>query len=111
MLTAKDTQCLHRLVKQITAKKLTQTEISRATGVHQSQVSRILAGQFTRASRNVQRLCEYAKYLPEAEPDRPTDEIVGAVRVFLGGVVTEERALADLLRSLRAWRQRWMGNP
>lgn len=107
MLTAEDTQLLHRLAERIAERKLTQTELSRATGIHQSQISRILAGQLSRASRNVQKLCEYAKTLSEPAPDRSTEELAGALREFLGSAAAEEAPIADLLTSLRAWRQRW----
>lgn len=107
MLTAEDTQLLHHVAELVAERKLTQTELSRVTGIHQSQISRILAGQLSRASRNVQKLCEYAKYLPEPAPDRSADELAGALSEFLGSATTEEAAIADLLTSLRAWRQRW----
>lgn len=107
MLTAEDTQLLHRLAELVVSKRLTQTAISRATGVDQSQISRILAGRLSRASKNVQKLCEYAKTLPEQPPSHSSDELAGAFREFVGGAVNEDVAIADLIKSLRAWRQRW----
>jgi predicted XRE-type DNA-binding protein len=38
---------------------VTQDEISAATGVHQSQISRVLSGHVKRASKNVHKLCKY----------------------------------------------------
>lgn len=46
--------------EQIQLKKLTQREVAFGSGVHQSQVSRILAGVNVRASKNVLKLCKYA---------------------------------------------------
>lgn len=111
VLSAEQMSWLRLLSEQIAARSVTQSEISSVTGVHQSQISRILAGQLSRASRNVQKLCEYAKTLPKQAPDRSAEELAGALREFLGSATTEEAAIADLLKSLRAWRQRWRSYP
>lgn len=41
--------------------QITQVQIQAVTGVHQSQISRILRGQVRRTSANVDALCKYAK--------------------------------------------------
>ena len=71
------------LARRVTARRLTQQEIAKATGVDQSQVSRILAGEAKRPSRNVARLCSYAKGLQapstgksgRAQIDRAIDQL------------------------------------
>lgn len=52
---------IRKLATLIQNKKLSQLDIARATGVHQGQVSRILAGRSKRLSPNTQKLCQYAE--------------------------------------------------
>jgi transcriptional regulator with XRE-family HTH domain len=46
---------------------LTQAALSDATGVHQSQISRILSGRIQRVSVNVLKLCKYANFPSPAD--------------------------------------------
>jgi transcriptional regulator with XRE-family HTH domain len=65
------TEAAHLILKLgglVRAGKLTQTEIQARTGVHQSQVSRILSGKAKRTSPNVDALCKYAHTFAFAEP-------------------------------------------
>lgn len=48
------------LTAEVRARRLSQLEIAAASGVHQSQISRILAGKMKRESANVRKLCKYA---------------------------------------------------
>ncbi|MGB7595949.1 MAG: helix-turn-helix transcriptional regulator [Gallionella sp.] len=47
----------------VQAGKLSQTDIASATGIHQSQVSRILSGQGKLASKNTLKLCKFSSDL------------------------------------------------
>ena len=49
-----------RIKKAMDMAKHTQTDVYNKTGVHQSQISRILKGDFERDSKNVIKLCVYA---------------------------------------------------
>ena len=49
-----------RIQKAMGIAKHTQSDVFRETGVHQSQISRILKGDFERDSKNVIKLCVYA---------------------------------------------------
>jgi transcriptional regulator with XRE-family HTH domain len=54
---------LEALRALIAEKRITQPQVAAATGVHQSQISRILRGEARRSSPNVQRLRRYAESL------------------------------------------------
>lgn len=43
--------------------QISQESLSEATGIHQSQISRILSGQIRRLSKNVIQLCKYVDNL------------------------------------------------
>ena len=85
-------------------RRLTQFAIARATGVDQSQISRILKGQAKRASANVSALCRFA-----AEASRrtsvPRDLPVAAkaqalLDELMDGSAEEQRSVAELLAHL-----------
>ncbi|AWU99382.1 XRE family transcriptional regulator [Burkholderia sp. JP2-270] len=99
-----DKELLSWLRAAIADRRLTQLEVSRATGVHQSQISRILKGEVKRASENVTALCRYA-----AEASRRTSipqEVPAAARAralldeLMNGSAEEQRAIAELLAQL-----------
>jgi transcriptional regulator with XRE-family HTH domain len=51
------------LSAEVRARRVSQLDIAAASGVHQSQISRILAGKARRESANVRKLCKYATSL------------------------------------------------
>lgn len=109
MLNTDQSYNLQLLSRRLGLRQLTQAEVSRATGVHQSQISRILAGSARRASKNVQRLCKYAESLPPLEPveNEASDKIISNVRALLGNNAIENQALVQVVASLNAWRRSW----
>lgn len=111
MLTKGQSAQLLLLSDYMDRKQLTQQELALATGVHQSQVSRILAGRARRTSRNLLKLCKYAETL--SVPNEPTEgrdeEIVVAIRSLLGHRAEENQRLRDVVISLKAWRDSWPG--
>lgn len=85
-------------------RRFTQFEIARATGVDQSQISRILKGQAKRASANVSALCRFA-----AEASRHTSitrEVPAVAKAqallheLMDGSAEEQRSIAELLAHL-----------
>lgn len=83
--------------------KLTQKDIANAVNINQSQVSRILNGEFKRISKNVQLICEYAKIelkgkTTGVEPSE-NEELMSALKTVWNGKNT--KALAKVIRSLR----------
>ena len=94
------------LAQLVRTRMLTQQELAAASGVHQSQVSRILAGSVKRPSRNIDRLCNYAK--SRRRPGRADRRGSAALPQVLAGVLSrvwdgsEEHAhaLVDLLEAV-----------
>lgn len=106
-----DSHCrflLYLLAERVRLGELTQREVAEATGVHQSQVSRILAGGARRTSKNVLHLCKFAESLPSAAGRVTVDrQLVAGVAKHLGCSAREEAAIADLMMALRHWREIW----
>ena len=101
---------LERLAQAVRSRAITQKDIADATGVHQSQVSRILAGQIRRVSANVLALCKYADlHFVDVGAIRPNkrSEIADALAEVLSGHPKEVTAATKVLASLVAWRRTW----
>ena len=84
-------------------KKVSQLEIAAATGIDQSQVSRILNGEFRRSSKNVQKLCLYANSLLgiSEKPSPATNQVLMlAIGDVWDGTDKHAMALATVIRSL-----------
>lgn len=109
MLTKCQLAQLQVLVDYLNNNRLTQKRIAEATGVHQSQISRILAGRSRRPSRNLLKLCKYAEELnaPGEAADSHDEEIVKSIRSLLGDSSEGDQRLRDVVISLKAWRDSW----
>lgn len=109
MLTQDQSAQLLLLADYVEKKRLTQQELASATGVHQSHVSRILAGHARRPSPNLLKLCKYAETLSSLDDaaEGGDEEVIGAIRSLLGHCAEEDRRLRDVLISLKAWRDSW----
>lgn len=94
---------LARLRQAIESGLLSQSEIARATGVHQSQVSRILSGAARRASPNVLLLCKFADEVGRFATTNPASNLVlmDALRAVWDGTQENAEAIAGLLMTLR----------
>lgn len=94
---------LARLGQAVAKGNITQSEVARLTGVHQSQVSRILAGQTRRYSPNVIRLCRFAESLHsycKVDPASSTT-LMEALRVVWDGSDSHAQAIANVVLSLK----------
>ena len=108
-LTDETLVLLERLKHHIATKRITQLQLAAATGVHQSQISRILAGHASRASGNLKKLCKYAESLSGvSSPAPPTSETSGALSRLVGHSRAERAAFARLLQCLDDWRATWV---
>lgn len=86
----------------------TQSEASRATGVHQSQISRILSGNLRRSSKNVQKLCKYAESVASPSPSRDSKaKFASAFANMTVSTPEEFLALENVIASLERWRDSW----
>jgi transcriptional regulator with XRE-family HTH domain len=109
MLTDDQSAKLMLLAERVRSKTLTQLTIAQNTGVHQSQVSRVLAGQLRRASPNVLKLCEYAKTLGKVGDVATVsdDDAIEVIKSLMGRSAKEDRRLYAVVSSLKAWREGW----
>jgi transcriptional regulator with XRE-family HTH domain len=109
MLSEHDKHLLCKLGRLTSIGVITQTDISKGTGVHQSQVSRILAGHSKRQSPNLKKICAYAESMhydadvPAGVPQALARELAD----FLGVKSGEEERIGDILIALRRWRSDW----
>lgn len=96
---------LLRLRELVASGKLNQLGIEKITGVHQSQVSRILSGKIKRLSKNVKLLCEFEQNLHKTMPiKRKLDQrILSAVDEIWDGTEVQAEALSRLILSLKGF--------
>jgi len=80
----------------------TQQEIAKQSGVHQSQVSRILRGEFKRLTRNVLKICKYANVAPSrlTGKDPLSPELKKVLIRLLNGPPNKEKALLRLFKAI-----------
>ena len=99
---------LNRLADAVAANELTQLEISKTTGIHQSQISRILDGQIKRESKNVVRLCKFVDLHINGEAQEVTKKLAPNRHDALARLFTDksecDAALLEVLESLAKWR-------
>lgn len=82
----------------------TQRDVADATGVHQSQVSRFLKGEFVRlSSDSAKKLAKYAEIKTTATKDpRDSRLLMDAIESVWDGSKRKEAALAKFIRDLSA---------
>lgn len=93
-------------------KKFRQKDMQRATGVDQSQISRIFRGDFKRISGNVEKICKYAGVSLSntsritTRRKTLTPKLRAAIAEAWDGEPETEEALAFVIRSLAALARR-----
>ncbi len=99
-----DTVCrqqLDALMVSVRSRYIGLKSIGDATGVHTSQVSRILAGKVKRVSPNVEKICKFAKVVQLQQGTRGSEELLWkAVKDVWDGTNEHAMALANLLRAI-----------
>ena len=87
------------------AQRVPTIQAAAETGIHQSQVSRLFRGQFTRLSPNVRTLLAYAangaKVAAMTDRSRSEKEVVRAALQTWDATPEGARALVRLLKSVR----------
>lgn len=86
-------------------RQISQTAIAEAIGASQPQVSRILSGQGLRRSRLLEEVCLYVeRHVGGVTPEmvRENEELISALAAVWDGSTQHARALATVIRSLRA---------
>lgn len=104
MLEPQQTQLLSTLRSAVKAKSIGLKQISDATGVHVSQVSRILAGHVKRASPNVEKICNFAKQGQLQQPSSSNEDLLRvAVNRLWDGTPEHALALSNLLDAVNSY--------
>lgn len=87
------------------AQRVPTTRVAADTGIHQSQVSRLFRGQFSRISPNVRALLDYAaagaRPRPAREPAPGKEAVIREALKTWDSTPQGARALVRLLRSVR----------
>lgn len=97
---------IKKLATLVAEKKLSQPDIARETGVDQGQVSRILAGQSKRLSRNTLKLCQYAETLkPDSASATTARDLQETILGIWNGTSQHAQALKQLLQAIDATQQ------
>lgn len=87
-------------------RRASTVDIAARTGIHQSQVSRLLRGQFRRVSPNVRRLLDYRPGPGAGEPDLQAKQAVIQAALRTWDATPEgAQALVRLLRSVEGLRR------
>lgn len=92
---------LKRLQTSEKLRPLSVDEIARGSGVHQSQVSRIMRGDFKRVSRNVQRICKFGG-IDLQSASHASSPLNDSLRNLLDGSKSREAAVARVLDAVSA---------
>jgi len=90
------------LTRKFNDSALCQVNVSKECHVSQSQISRILAGQFRRRSKNVNILCEYANIKIEKHKADPVQNriLMDALAETWDGTDRHAKAIAKVLKAL-----------
>ena len=91
-----------RLRERMETERLSQVTVAKATGVHQSQISRFRAGKFAENSDNLRRVCQYAGVnLDEPLTLSGDDEPLSLFNQLVANLdPVKRRALSAALRNL-----------
>jgi hypothetical protein len=87
------------------ARRASTVDIAARTGIHQSQVSRLLRGQFRRVSPNVRKLLGYDKAPAPPRPEQAKQTIIRAALRTWDETPEGAQALVRLLRSVEELRR------
>lgn len=100
-ITPKQRDFLRSVSSAIKSGTLTQTDIALDTGLNQAQISRILSGKVTTASKGVRAVCRLAdqKGLSTKRP-ASSDPLDQAIREICGGSDEAAQALLMILRGI-----------
>jgi len=93
------------LREAISKKAVSQADLSHSTGINQSQISRLLRGQFQRRTKGLNTLCIYLKVEPVMHTVALSlskyPDLSSCLSEVLDGSRQRERAVVLLLRSAR----------
>lgn len=92
----------HQLACRVERLAITQQQIAKATGISQSQVSRILSGATRNQSKAYRRVCVYVERFERTNGPDPAknSEIMDALRSTWDGTEPHAKLLARILKDL-----------
>ncbi len=96
-----------QLAEQANRLNISQTEIATATGINQSQISRIFDGKVKRHSKALEKVSVFLNMQPNVVPIdivKSNNELMQALSVTWDGTSAHSVALANIIRTLRALR-------
>lgn len=106
---------LEALKASVDARHIGLKHISEATGVHISQVSRILSGKIKIESKNVEKICKFAKITGLHPNSTDSEELLfKAVKEVWDGTNEHAISLANFLTAINRYQvdiQRRSNNP
>lgn len=83
----------------------TQSALSKASGVHQPTISRLLRGELRRIASEVKSLCDYANISIYTDQDPGENAVlITALREVWDGTDEDAARIANVLRSVAAMR-------
>lgn len=84
------------------SEQMSQESLAEATGIHQSQISRILSGQVRRSSKNFILLCKFAENLHSERKSSKKihPALLSALEQTWDGSTEHAEAIAKVIRSL-----------
>lgn len=104
MLNSHQSQLLSSLRSAVKSRNVGLQHISSATGVHISQVSRILAGHIKRSSPNVEKICNFAKSAQLQPSSASNEELLRAeINRLWDGTPEHALALSKLLSAIGSY--------
>jgi transcriptional regulator with XRE-family HTH domain len=92
-----------RLKTKVERRGISQAQLAANTGVHQSQLSRILRGDFKRIGKNVRKVCHFLSVKPR-DFQRSNPRLAKAITALWDGSRKHERVLIHLLKAVEAIR-------
>lgn len=102
-ISPEERRLLRLLAAAVSSRQVTQLQVAGAVSIHQSQISRILAGHARRSSSNVKKLCNYAESLIEASHGAQASDALAlndALKRIWDGSPAHAKALLEILRSV-----------
>ena len=104
MLDPQQIRLLSALKSAVKSRNIGLRQISDATCVHVSQVSRILSGQVKRSSPNVGKICNFAKLGQFQQPSTNDEELLRAeINRLWDGTPEHAIALSKLLGAISSF--------
>ena len=91
---------LEALKSTIHKNKHTQKDIATLCNISQSQISKILRGNFSRSGKAVDALKQYSKYIEYSQREIISSEIENAISEVWDGSERMEKSLAKIIREI-----------